>query len=151
MSPATHVRHEFVEFIPEVLDEGVLYVSMQHATVVHRCCCGCGREVVTPLSPADWRLTFDGEAISLSPSIGNWSYPCRSHYWIEGSRVRWSYRMSEEAIQAGRKANRLARSRYDSDVAAPLDEVSLPPPGEPKRGRWSKLNSWWRRTRRGPD
>ncbi|MDH2348718.1 DUF6527 family protein [Bradyrhizobium sp. SSUT77] len=24
---------------------------------MHLCCCGCGREVVTPLAPAQWRLT----------------------------------------------------------------------------------------------
>ena len=32
---------------------------------------------------------FDGRTISLNPSIGNWSYPCRSHYWIKGNRVVW--------------------------------------------------------------
>jgi hypothetical protein len=62
---------------------GVLYVSPGYATVTHLCCCGCGAEVVTPLSPTDWKLTFDGVAISLSPSVGNWSLPCRSHYFID--------------------------------------------------------------------
>ena len=26
-----------------------------------------------PLSPIDWRLNFDGDSISVSPSVGNWS------------------------------------------------------------------------------
>ena len=52
------LRHEFVDYIPEQLDEGVLYVSIRFGTVVHRCACGCGDEVVTPLGPAEWRLTY---------------------------------------------------------------------------------------------
>jgi len=34
--------------------------------------------VVTPLSPTGWSLIFDGETVSLYPSIGNWNFPCRS-------------------------------------------------------------------------
>lgn len=83
------LTHEFVEYVPAVLAEGVLYVSLRFATVVHLCPCGCGNKVVTPLSPADWQLLFDGEAVSLTPSIGNWSLPCQSHYWIRLDRVRW--------------------------------------------------------------
>jgi Family of unknown function (DUF6527) len=55
------LAHEFVDHIPDVLDPGVLYVSMKYATAAHRCCCGCGLEVVTPFTPTDWKLTFDGE------------------------------------------------------------------------------------------
>ena len=64
------LRYEFVDHIPEELDDGVLYVSMRFGTVVHRCACGCGEEVVTPLGPVEWRLTYDGKAVSLEPSIG---------------------------------------------------------------------------------
>ena len=71
------LRHEFVDHIPEQLDDGVLYVSIRFGTVVHRCACGCGEEVVTPLGPAEWRLTYDGRTVSLEPSVGNWSFPCR--------------------------------------------------------------------------
>ncbi len=52
----TSVNHEFVEFIPSELQEGVLYVSVQYATAVHQCACGCGNKVVTPISPVDWQL-----------------------------------------------------------------------------------------------
>ena len=68
------VRHEFVEFIPSTLNDGVLYISIPYATAVHKCCCGCGEKVVTPLTPTDWSLTFDGLTASLSPSIGNWGF-----------------------------------------------------------------------------
>jgi hypothetical protein len=111
------VTHEFVESAPTTLDEGKLYVSIIYAMVLHKCCCGCGTEVATPLSPAEWRLTFDGETISLSPSIGNWGLPCGSHYWIERNRVRWAGIWSQEQIAEGRAADRLARkTHFDSDL-----------------------------------
>jgi hypothetical protein len=86
------LTYEFVEFIPDDLKEGTIYVSVGFATVAHKCCCGCGNDVVTPLSPTGWNLTFDGKSISLEPSIGNWSFDCRSHCWIRGNRVRWARR-----------------------------------------------------------
>lgn len=71
--------HEFVEHIPDDLKDGVIYVSMTFRTVAHKCCCGCGNEVITPLSPTDWKLTFNNESISLYPSIGNWNFDFKSH------------------------------------------------------------------------
>jgi hypothetical protein len=72
-----------------VLDQGVVYISIQHAIAVHACACGCGTEVPTPFSPSDWKLTFDGDSVTLAPSIGNWELPCQSHYWIRRNQVRW--------------------------------------------------------------
>ena len=106
------LTHEFVEFIPDELQEGTLYVSIRFATVVHRCCCGCGTEVVTPLSPTDWKLIFDGKTISLDPSIGNWSLECQSHYWIRRNHVRWARQWSQEEIDAVRANDRLAKDYY---------------------------------------
>jgi len=65
------LTHEFVEFVPRELRQGVLYVSIPYATVIHMCCCGCGQQVVTPLAPSQWTLSFDGKSISLHPSVGN--------------------------------------------------------------------------------
>src|SRR6266436_4735734 len=98
MKRQTTLAHEFVEYIPDELKDGTLYVSMPFATVAHKCCCGCGKEVVTPLSPTDWKLIFDGKSISLDPSIGNWSFECQSHYWIRGSTVKWAQQWSREEI-----------------------------------------------------
>jgi hypothetical protein len=108
----TRFEHRFVEFIPEALDEGVLYVSITYTTVLHRCACGCGREVVTPLSPTFWRMTFDGETISLYPSIGNWNFPCRSHYWIDRGRARWARLWTDEEIEEARREDNEMRARY---------------------------------------
>jgi len=44
-----NITHKFVEFIPEKIEEGVLYISIQYCTAIHNCVCGCGNEVVTPL------------------------------------------------------------------------------------------------------
>lgn len=83
------MQHKFVEFIPDDISSGILYVSLDYATAVHKCACGCGEEVVTPITPKDWKLTFNGEAISLHPSIGNWSFKCRSHYFVKNNKIAW--------------------------------------------------------------
>src|SRR5688572_12812331 len=100
------MRHEFVEYIPEKLSEGVVYVCLGFDTVVHSCACGCGSEVVTPLSPTDWKITYNGKNVSLSPSIGNWGFDCRSHYWITDGKVRWSGDWSDKEVSAGRKKDK---------------------------------------------
>jgi hypothetical protein len=102
----------FVEVMPEMLEDGVLYVSMIYALATHKCACGCGEEVVTPFSPTDWQLAFDGERVSLQPSIGNWNFACRSHYWIKGNRVRWSVGMSQLQIEDGRARDRNSKAAY---------------------------------------
>src|SRR5260370_32084042 len=102
MKRATVLTHEFVEYIPDDLKDGTIYVSMAFATVAHKCCCGCGNEVITPLSPTDWKLIFNGQSISLDPSIGNWNFPCQSHYWIRQDEVVWARRWSRKKIEAGR-------------------------------------------------
>ncbi len=129
------LRNEFVDHVPEQLDDGVLYVSMRFGTVVHRCPCGCGEEVVTPLGPTEWRLTYDGRTISLEPSIGNWSFLCRSHYWIDKGIVQWDRGFSEGEITLVRQE---AQSRRKSYYQTSRTEV-------PKRGLRSR--SWrsiWR-------
>jgi Family of unknown function (DUF6527) len=93
----------FVSLLPDQLDNGKLYVSVEFASVIHLCCCGCGRQVVTPLSPTGWNLWFDGDSISLAPSIGNWNFPCESHYVITENRVMWDEHWSETRGSTKRK------------------------------------------------
>lgn len=108
------LTHEFVQDIPEHLAEGVLYVSLIHATAVHLCCCGCCEEVVTPLTPTDWKLTFDGESISLWPSIGSWTLQCRSHYVIERGKVIVAKPWSTKQIERERLRDATAKRTYFS-------------------------------------
>ncbi len=93
------LEHRFVQHIPERLEAGILYVSMEYATSAHVCCCGCGEEVVTPFTPTDWKMTFDGETISLRPSIGNWTLKCRSHYVIDAGKVIEAAPWSDEQVE----------------------------------------------------
>ena len=81
------LKHLFVDSIPATLQEGVIYVCLKHNIVSHLCACGCGNRIDTPIDPSEWKLTYDGEAISLYPSIGNWDIPCRTHYFISGDMI----------------------------------------------------------------
>ena len=106
------LEHRFCKHIPESLEPGVLYVSMEYATAVHSCCCGCGEEVVTPFTPTDWEMAFDGRAISLWPSVGNWTLPCRSHYVVREGAVIQGRPWTDEEIAAERRRDRAAKARY---------------------------------------
>lgn len=98
MAKLQAVTHRFVEHMPPSLEEGVVYVSIAFGTVAHKCCCGCGDRVVTPLTPVDWSLVYNGQSVSLHPSIGRWDAACRSHYWIRNNRVVWSGPMSKAQV-----------------------------------------------------
>ncbi len=155
------MSHVFVEEIPTETEQGLLYVSMECATAIHRCACGCGQEVVTPLSPTDWSLIFDGDTISLNPSIGNWSLPCRSHYFIDRSAIAWASNMSNAAIELGRTRDRQYKAAYFSaersvpsppPTAAPAIPSFQPTP-ETTRGSatvrdpagfWAAVKGWWK-------
>lgn len=108
----TKLENKFVENIPAELKQGVLYVSMEFGTVIHLCPCGCGERVVTPLTPGGWKLNYDGEGISLRPSIGNWSAECKSHYWIINNEIHMAERWTDYEIQAGRKSDASFLKRY---------------------------------------
>jgi hypothetical protein len=110
MSRTASFLPEFVTHVPEALDQGRLYVSMSFATAIHLCACGCRSEVVTPFRPGQWRLLFDG-TVTLRPSIGNWSLPCRSHYLIDHNRVVWARTWSDDEVRAARRRRRRDRSQ----------------------------------------
>jgi len=106
------IEHRFVNSIPRKLEPGVLYVSIECATAIHSCCCGCGEEVVTPLTPTDWTLFFDGETVSIWPSIGNWNYACQSHYVIERNKVVQALPWTDKRIARGRARDKAAKRRF---------------------------------------
>ncbi len=133
---------EFVDDMPGRLTPGVLYVSIRYKTAMHLCCCGCGSEIVTPFSPAQWRMTFDGESISLHPSVGNWNLPCRSHYIIRDGRVIEADTWSDKEVSSGQARDRRAReAHYDSKRLSPqLEVVKEPAAALPsKQGRCARL------------
>jgi hypothetical protein len=83
----------FVETIKNgTLEQGVLYVSEKYETAIHLCACGCGELTVTPFHDPSkqWTYTRDSQdRVTLSPSIGNFQMPCKSHYFIRENRVDW--------------------------------------------------------------
>lgn len=137
------ISHEFVEFIPKKMAASTVYVSMQFATASHLCFCGCGSEVVTPLSPAGWQIWFDGEVISLSPSVGSWSLPCQSHYWVKDGEVRWAGSMTKQQIAMVRHRDRLDNERHFSGDAFG-EEVSQPKVEVTPVERKARKNLWQR-------
>lgn len=70
------------------------------------------KEVVAPFTPTDWKMTFDGETISLRPSIGNWTLKCRSHYVIDRGKVIEAGSWSDEQVEAERCRDRAAKARF---------------------------------------
>jgi hypothetical protein len=146
----TRLEHRFVKHVPELLEPGILYISMEYGTVTHSC--GCGEEVVTPLSPTDWKLTFDGETISLWPSVGNWSLECRSHYIIDHGRVLKAEPWTDRQIAAEQRRNSSAKAKhYTSDkVPSRIGPVSDPDASLPATSesggvtRWFKVKEWIR-------
>lgn len=128
--------HRFVASVPDELERGVLYVSVEYDTTIHLCACGCGNQVVLPLHPTAWRLTYDGDTVSMNPSVGNWSFPCRSHYWIEHGRIRWAPAWTDAQVTAGRQ--RTLRERG----VTPVDDAKGTPS---RRVIWQRLRSAVRR------
>jgi hypothetical protein len=144
MKSSKALAHEFVEFIPDAIAEGKIYVSIAFATAVHKCACGCGKEVVTPLSPTDWKLIFDGKTVSLEPSIGNWGFPCRSHYWDRNNRALWAEDWSRARVDAKRAHDRRAKDEYYSvgEEEAMPPEPETPATAQQKAQWWRKLLPW---------
>ena len=146
MKPEIVLAYEFVEFIPDELKERTLYISITYCTAVHKCCCGCGREVVTPLSPTGWQLTFDGKTISLYPSIGSWSLPCQSHYFITKNKVVWAQKWTKMQIARGRAQEARAKEKYygEAQLPAAAPETSSASPvvsTEPNESLWGKIKN----------
>lgn len=143
----SQLNPRFVETIPEAIEPGVLYVSMSLASAIHLCACGCGQEVITPLSPTDWKLYFDGENVSLEPSIGNWGFPCRSHYWIRGGNVGWAGSVSAKKIEVGRLDDRQRKSIYHhkNNVDHDCHSNDLASPASRRQPRRSRLAKFWSR------
>lgn len=97
------IQYKFVEFIPDIIEEGLLYISIEYCTAVHKCICGCGNEVITPITPSGWEIIFNGKTVSLYPSIGNWSFECKSHYWIKKNKIHHAYKWDDSKIEKSHK------------------------------------------------
>lgn len=113
-----NIRLMEVEFVPKILEAGILYVSERFNVAVHLCPCGCASKVVTPLGPCEWSLYKENEEPTLEPSIGNWQIPCKSHYWITNGKIEWSYPWTDEQIKTGRDREQAKRELYYQEKEA---------------------------------
>lgn len=130
MNQISSIRPSLVEFIPSALDPGVLYISNKYRTATHLCACGCGNRVVTPLNPSGWQVTNNRDgAVSLYPSIGSWSLPCNSHYWIRENRIQWAPKWTKEEIAGGRERDRRDQEAYFKQTP-------------PAPSLWQQLGNW---------
>jgi len=139
-----HFTAERVKYIPRDMEPGVLYVSDEYQTAKHLCACGCGSKVVTPLGPGFWTVRYD-RGVSLSPSIGNWSYPCKSHYWISHGEVDWARVWNKERIEAGRLHDQQLR---DELYAQPARRKVLAGLRERVRGWLRAVRAKWENSMR---
>ena len=80
---------------------------------------------------SQWTLSFDGKSISLHPSVGNWNFPCRSHYWIRNNQVLWAKQWTKAQIAAGQHL----------DAKAVRDEFAAVHPPAKKAGGREKVES----------
>ena len=84
------LKPEFVEQFPrDDFRQDTLYISMKFRMVALKCPCGCGFVSYLSLSPDGRKLEFDGEHITLKPSVGS-KRPCGSHYHIVRNEVVWN-------------------------------------------------------------
>jgi len=136
MTKIRTLEHRYVETIPGTIQDGILYISREYSTAVHNCCCGCGQEVVTPLGPTDWRVNIKDGEVCVYPSIGNWSFTCRSHYWIDRGRVQWAEQWAESQVRSGRMRDQMAKQKHFGE-------------GPHARSKWTEFWSWlWQRITR---
>ena len=101
MSRVTNLKTVFLKTMPpdEDMEHGVIYVSIPFQLAIHLCACGtCRQQTVTPLNlfPEDsrgWNYFVSGEQpdllVTLTPSIGNFQMPCKSHYYVTLGQIVW--------------------------------------------------------------
>ena len=118
----SEIEPVFVDTIPDELKDGRLYIALKYRTVTHKCACGCGVEINTPLHPTGWSITYDGSRISLWPSVGNWSEKCESHYWIDKNRICWARTWTKDEVLTGRN-RRLAEIREYFRATTEMDAI----------------------------
>ncbi len=146
MMPRTvRFEPEFVENVPSELAPDKLYISTRYRTASHLCACGCGRQVVTPIKPSKWEFTYNGDTISLWPSIGRWQLPCKSHYIIREGEVVWARAFSEEEAESVRHQDAQGLRRYYEDRSTSTAEG----PGPTPQSALAEPLSVWRAIARG--
>ena len=75
---------------------------------------------LTPFPPDfQWRLGLDS-------SVGNWSFPYKSDYWIRNNQMLWCGDMPQSPIDAGRARDKRAKGAYYDYVHIVLTHAAEP-------------------------
>lgn len=141
MPRVERLRLARVQYMPKVLEPGVLYASKEFGAAAHLCACGCGAKIRTPLGPTEWNLEETSDGPSLSPSVGNWQQPCRSHYWIWRGEVEWHGDWTEAQVQTGLRREHQRRKAYFAD----REKQRCSQTRSPGRRIWNAIKSLVRR------
>lgn len=91
-------RIEEVERIPTDLEDGVVYLSEEYEIAALKCACGCGHTITLLVGDGHQVDNLDGVP-DISPSIGAWDAPCKSHFCVKKGEIVWAGTMSGEAIR----------------------------------------------------
>jgi hypothetical protein len=86
-------------------------------------------------------MTFDGETISLAPSIGNWMLKCRSHYVIDHGEVIMAGPWSDRQVEAERRRDQAAKAHFYHQLP-PVGSSEPPPAAKAPPGFWRRV---WQR------
>jgi len=114
MTRASSLTFTPCDRFPDEPEAGTFYYSEDFRSSLHLCACGCGSRVVLPIKPAGWSLDQAGDDFSLSPSVGNREFACRSHYLIKRGDIVWLPAMSdrEVAVSRARDAEHIRQVHY---------------------------------------
>lgn len=108
-----------------------------------------------PFTPTDWRMTFDGESISLHPSVGNWNQKCSSHYVIQRNRVLEAGPWSGAQLDGEQRRDKKAKAMHygkDSNTSLEAQQTktaaSAPVTAHENerlesRSAWSRCKAWF--------
>lgn len=58
------------------------------------------------------RKIFDDTSVSLDPSIGNWNFKCKSHYWIINNEIIFAKKWRNWRIDFERKIDSKKKKNY---------------------------------------
>lgn len=79
------LTYKKVETMPDLegFEDNVVYISDKFGVAIHKCMCGCGIQTVMPIGEKGWNYNIDkNDNLSMHPSVGNYQFPCESHYII---------------------------------------------------------------------
>jgi hypothetical protein len=97
-------------------------------------------------------MTFDGETVSLRPSVGNWNLACRSHYVTERGRVHEAGPWTDAQIAAERQRDKAAKARHYGTPKQPKAKLEPVPHATSSRhddpGFRARVRRWLSRRRR---